>query len=122
MSTARVFGVGAFLMLIWPATGIAFNPTDDPTENTIYFVGAFVQLFLETLLLLFDWLELYFPSAWIDGFGWILIGLMGLMWLAILLLPFFGAWNRRPAALWFLQFSYAGAQAICGWIYAKTVL
>ena len=121
-SNAKVFSTGAFLMFVWPVFFFILEPTDTLAYLPIYFVGTFFILFSGGFESLSDWLTPRFDAVWAEGFGWVLLTLMGMMWLAVLLLPFFGSWNRHPAILWITQGSYAAGQAICGWAYVQGIL
>ena len=118
LSTKRVFWTGAGLMTIWPVAAVIIQPWNEATWNVVYFTGLFFLLFNDQFDQLTELLA-DLPLVWSETVGWGITILLVLMWPVILCLPFLGRWNRHPKALWFAQFSYAAAQAICGYFYAK---
>lgn len=94
----------------------AILQTVDAGESLVYLIGAFFLLFADQIEQLSDWIS-NLPGIWSDIVGWTILGSMILMWAAIWFLPFFGLWHKRVAVLWFAQFSYSAAQAICGWFF-----
>jgi len=126
MSTRLLFLIGCGLMLIWPAGLSLLHPHDRPIEYLIYeyliyFLGAFLLIFDGPIEQLNDWAYQYSDKIG-DIIGIVLFGLMVMMWMAILALPWIGHWNRRPRILWFSQSAYAAAHAICGFFFARAHL
>ena len=121
MPTRRLFLIGSGLMLVWPTALSLLEPPDRLIEYLIYFLGAFLLIFDGPIEQLNDW-SYHYSDRIGDLIGIGLFGLMAVMWLVILVLPWIGHWNRRPWILWFSQSAYAAAQAVPGYFFAQAHL
>lgn len=117
----RQFWIGLGLMLPWPAMAAVVQPLGSPADFdlVIYFMGLFWTLLWDPIAAA----QHALPLVWADWFTVAIVVVFALMWLAIAALPLLGRWpGRQMIGLWALQFAYAGAQAISGFFYVKSVM
>lgn len=115
----RQFWIGIGLMLPWPVAAFVIQPLPSEVDFIIYFIGLFWDLLWDPIAAAQEAL----PGASSNIFTYGIVALFALMWLALAALPLLGRWpGRQVIGLWALQFSYAGAQAIAGYFYAKAQL
>ena len=104
-------------MAAWPIAASMKQPLDDVLEYPIYLVGLFWSLLWEPIRKVQEQLS---PDWLLQGFTFLVVGILVLMWAVVAALPFLGRWRgRQVIGLWALQTSYAGAQAIVGFFYAR---